>query len=97
MVKRFLNLPYAVQGPLAKLLKADDHISHLDAGIVNVVLYFHHSSHGSQEPDQCIAQHGIAQMPDVGRFVGVDISVFDDALFTRRRGIGTTQPLAEIA
>ena len=69
-----------------QVMEAHHHIGHLHAGIVDVILHFHAVPAGTQHTHECIAQRGVAQMPDVRRFVGIDIGVLDDDLLigTRR-------------
>ena len=61
-------------------MKAGHHVRHLHAGIVDIVLHFHLLRAGTQHAHKGIAQRGIAQVPDVRRFVGIDIGVLDDDL-----------------
>ena len=43
-----------------------------------------------------IAQHGIAQVADVGRLVGVDVGVLNNNLAVQRRGLRLFDPLCKL-
>ncbi len=60
--------------------EADHHIGHLHSGVVNVILYVNRVAGGPQQPDEGIAENGIAQMPDVCRLVGINAGMFDQNL-----------------
>ena len=62
------------------MAEGDYHVGHLDAGVVDVVLHFDVAPGGAQHADEGVAQDGVAQVADVGGFVGIDIGVFDDDL-----------------
>src|SRR5579864_409020 len=74
----FLNLalPFFLQ-----IQEPDNYIRHLHAGVINVVLDVYVCSRGTQEPNKGVAQNSVAQMSDVGRFVGVDTGMFDQNFF----------------
>jgi hypothetical protein len=77
-------------------MKAHHHIGHLHAGVIDVVLHFHALAARAQHTHEGVAQSGIAQMPDVRRFVGIDVGVLDDDLAACRgcfRGCGSEQSL----
>ena len=61
------------------------HVGHLHAGVVDIVLHFHRIAARAQHAHESIAQHGIAQMPDMRGFVRIDIRVLDDDLARRIR------------
>ena len=63
---------------LFQIVKADDDIGHLDAGVIDVVLHFDLAAAVAEHADEGVAQDGVAQVADVGGFVGVDVGVFDD-------------------
>jgi hypothetical protein len=60
--------------------KADNDVSHLDAGVVDVVLDLDYVARGFQDSHERVAQDGIADVTDVGSFVGVDTRVLDHLL-----------------
>jgi hypothetical protein len=62
------------------VVEADDDIGDLDAGVVDVVLDFDGAAIGAQHADEGIAEDGVAEVADVGGFIGVDVGVFDDDL-----------------
>ena len=68
---------------LLKMQKSDDHIRHLHAGVVDVVLHIHSLARGAQQAHKRVAQDGVAQMPDVRGLVGIDAGVLDQN-FARR-------------
>ena len=57
---------------LFKMQKADDDVSDLDAGVVNVVLHVDFVAGGAEQADECVAENRIAQMADVRGLVGID-------------------------
>ena len=64
--------------------KADDDVSDLDAGVVDVVLNFDAIAGGLQNAHERIAEHGIANVTDVRGFVWVDAGVLDHLLRSDR-------------
>ena len=73
-------------------LKADDDIGDLHAGVVDVVLDLDRASLKAQQPDQRVAERGVAQVADVRRLVRVDRRVLDDDFARLRRAAGETSP-----
>ena len=68
-------------GPLAlEKVKARDHIGHLHAGVVDVILYLDLVTQLAQHSDERVTQHRVAQVSDVCRLVGIDVGVLDDDL-----------------
>ena len=65
--------------------ETDHDIRHLDSRVVDVVLDLDLVSEVAQAAHQDVTEHRVAQMPNVGRLVGVDVRVLDDRL---SRGIG---------
>src|SRR5579883_2803025 len=65
--------------------ESDHDIGDLDAGVVDVVLHFDRLSGGAEHPDERVAEDRVAQMADMGGFVGIDIGVLDDDLFGAAR------------
>ena len=63
------------------MLETHHHVGHLHAGVVDVVLHFDVAAGGAQHADEGVAQDGVAQVPDVRGFVGIDVGVLDDDLF----------------
>ncbi len=55
----------------------------MDAGVVDVVLYAYFVAAfvvvGAEEALEGVAEDGVAEVADVGGFVGVDAGVFDEA------------------
>src|SRR5713226_9305231 len=56
------------------------HVSHLHTGIIDVVLDIHFPARKSQQSDESVAQHGIAEMSDMRGFVGIDAGMLDQNL-----------------
>ena len=52
--------------------KSDDNVRDLDAGVVDVVLHIDLLPCGAQQPDEGVAEDGVAQVADVRGLVGVD-------------------------
>ena len=63
---------------LLEMPEADDDVGDLDAGIVDVVLDLDRASAEPDQPHERVAERGVSQVPDVGRFVGVDRRVLHD-------------------
>jgi hypothetical protein len=63
-----------------EVMKAHHHIGHLHAGVIDVVLHLHALAAGAHHAHERVAQRGVAQVPDVRRFIGVDVGVLDDDL-----------------
>ena len=60
-----------------KLRQAHDHVGDLHAGVVDVVLHVDLASGRAQQANEGVAQDGVAQMPDMRGFVGIDRRVLD--------------------
>ncbi len=58
--------------------EAHDHVRHLDPGVVDVVLDPDLEGPVAENPDEGVAQAGVAEVADVGRLVGIDAGVLDD-------------------
>ena len=58
----------------------DDHIRHLHAGVIDVVLNFDIPPAGVEDSNEGIADGRVSQMADMRSFVRIDIRVFDDNL-----------------
>ena len=70
-----------------ELHQAVDDVHDLDAGVVEIVLDLDGFPLGPEAPDEGVAQAGVPEMADVGRFVGVDVRMLDDDLpFLRTEG-----------
>ena len=61
--------------------ESENHVRHLHAGVVDVVLHFHATPGVAQQPRERVAQHRIAQVADVRRFVRIDAGVLDHDLW----------------
>ncbi len=76
--------PFDVRGRfLLEVMECRHYVGNLDASVVDVILHFHRAAARFQHTHESVAQNGIAQVTDMGRFVGVDISVFDDDFAAR--------------
>ena len=53
------------------------HVRNLHAGVVDVVLNVHFPARKAQQADKCVAENGVAQVPDVRRLVGIDAGMLD--------------------
>ncbi|OQC39426.1 MAG: hypothetical protein BWX64_01631 [Acidobacteria bacterium ADurb.Bin051] len=60
--------------------ETDHDVGELDAGVVDVVLDLDRVAERPQRAPQQVAEHRVAQMPDVRRLVRVDVRVLDDDL-----------------
>ena len=60
--------------------EADDHVGHLDAGVVYVVVDFRKLARRAEDADEGVADDGVAQVADVRGLVRVDARVLDHAL-----------------
>ncbi len=56
----------------------DDHVGDLDAGVVDVVLHIDPLPSGAQQANESVAEHRVAQVADMRRFVGIDAGMFDE-------------------
>ena len=65
---------------LLEVHKSDDDIRHLHAGVVDVVLDIDRVSSGAQQPHERVPEDGVAQVPDVGRLIGINACVLDEDL-----------------
>ena len=65
-------------GALLHAQKPDDHVSHLHASVVNVVLNLHALAGVPQDANHRVAKHGVAHVADVGCLVRIDAGVLDD-------------------
>ena len=67
--------------------EADDHVGHLDTGIVDVVLHLDRNTAEAEHPHQRVAECGVPQVADVRGLVRIDCRVFDDGFAgVRMRG-----------
>ena len=71
--------------------QAGDDVGDLDAGVVEIVLHLDVVAQEALAADEDVAEHGVAQVADVRRLVGVDVGVLDDDL-ARTAGPGPRQP-----
>src|ERR1700675_525558 len=63
--------------------EAYNHIGNLNAGVVNVVLYFDSIAGGLQNSNEGVAEHGISYMSDVRGFIWIDARVLNHLLRLR--------------
>ncbi len=63
-----------------QLRETDYHVGHLHPGVVNVVLDIDDVTGGAQQAHEGVAQNGVAQMPNMRGFVGIDAGVLDQNL-----------------
>ena len=63
-----------------ELGEADHDVGDLDSGVVDVVLDFDRHAAEAQDADERVAERGVPEMADVGRFVRIDRGVLDDRL-----------------
>jgi len=79
---------------LLQVQKSDNHVGHLHAGVVDIVLHVHLLPGGAQQANECIAKNRIAQVADVRCFVGIDAGVLNERMNARgslRPGFGACQ------
>ena len=69
-----------VNGFLLEVQKPENYVGDLNAGVVDVILNFDVPARVAQQADEGVAQHGVAQVADVRRFVRVDCGVLNDCL-----------------
>jgi len=60
------------------LLKRDDHIGHLHARIVDVVLHGDVASCVPKQANHGVSKDRVAQMPDVRGLIGIDAGVLNN-------------------
>ena len=85
---------------LLEVQKADDDVGDLDAGVVDVVLDLDLAAPAAQHAHVGVAQHGVAQVPDVRGLVRVDAGVLDDdagPVRSARRARHGPEPLVDVA
>jgi hypothetical protein len=70
---------------LLDVTEADDDVGHLHARVVDVVLHPDLAPAALQHAHEGVAEHGVADVPDVRRLVGVDAGVLDDHRARDRR------------
>jgi hypothetical protein len=82
---------------LGQIEYSHDNVSHLDPGVIDIVLNFNCGTEAAQAATQDVAQHRIPEMADVRGLVGIDGGVLDDSLHTLRDvlGIPAGEELAE--
>ena len=76
---------HGIRALLPQVVKGGHHVSHLHAGVVDVVLHLDSTAERAQQAHERVAEHGVAEMADVRRLVGVDVRVLDDHLGRRSR------------
>jgi hypothetical protein len=70
-----------------EVFESDDHVRHLHARVVDVVVHLDALAVGPEDADEGVADDGVAQVPDVRRLIRVDARVLDHPL-GRVRGRG---------
>jgi len=73
---------------LSHVLKADDDVGDLHAGVVDIVLHLDVFTGVAQDTCDRVAQNGVANVADMRGLVGVNAGVFDDDFFRRRGRFG---------
>ena len=82
--------PHFVDRLFFEMLKSHDDVGNLDAGVIDIVLYFNALARGAQHAHERVAEDRVAQMADNdAALLGFDIGVLDDGF---SRG-GLSQPL----
>ncbi len=67
-------------GLLFKMHEAHDHVGHLHAGVVDVVLHVDFLTGSAKETDEGVSENGIAKVADVRGLVGIDAGVLDQCM-----------------
>ena len=67
------------------VLKADHHVSHLHARVVDVVLHLHAFTGVTQNSRNRVAQHRVPQVPDMCRFIWIYAGVLYDDFTARKK------------
>ena len=62
--------------------KTNNDVSNLNAGVVDVVLHFDAIAGGFQDAHKRVAEHSVANVTDVRRFVRIDAGVLDHLLWS---------------
>ena len=73
----------AVEVGVLQLAEAHDHVCHLHAGVVDVVLHLDGYAAEALDPHQRVTECGVSKVTDVCRLVWVDGGVLDDRLRLR--------------
>src|SRR5271165_5115558 len=71
------ELAHSGGGLVFEMEEANDDIGYLDAGVVDVVLDVDFLAGGAEQADEGVAEDGVAEVSDVGGFVGIDAGVLD--------------------
>ena len=58
--------------------ESNHHVGNLHSGVVDVVLHVHFPARKAQQADEGIAKNGVAQVPDMRCFIGIDAGMFDE-------------------
>src|SRR5262245_33314061 len=67
-------------------MEAHHDVSHLYAGVIDIILHFDVASTAEQHAYERVAENRIAEVADVSGFIRVDIGMLDDGL--ARGGFG---------
>ena len=84
----------SIEGHALDHAEPDNHVCHLDAGVIDVVLHFHRDAAEAQHPDERVAERGVPKVADVGGLVRIDRRMFDDGFAVAmivRTGSGATR------
>ncbi len=76
--RRLRQGPHLGRRLLFHILECNDHVRHLHAGVINIILHFHAPPGATEQAHQRVAERGIAQVTDVRRLVRIDVGVLDD-------------------
>ena len=63
-----------------EMRESENHIRHLHAGVVDVVLHLDALARVAQQPTECVAEHGVAQVADVRGLVRIHARMLDKHL-----------------
>ena len=80
VVERLGDRLHVGQGEAAQVEEADHHVRELHAGVVDIVLDLDGVAQALQRAAEHVAEHGVAQVADMGRLVGIDVGVLDHHL-----------------
>src|SRR5215813_8155911 len=75
--------PNIFQRPVFEMLESNYNIGHLNPSIVDVILHIDVIVGRSQKANKRVAQNGVAQMPNMRGFIGIDAGVLHQHLLLR--------------
>jgi len=76
--RQHLIPPRQLEQPFLEQCETDHHISHLHAGIVDIVIGLNMIALRAQHAYNCIANAGVTQVTHMRSFITIDIRVFND-------------------